>query len=261
MASDRGEMTLHDFVSILRSRGISRFQFYSDSQNITNPDQDSSNGSDPPALNQTEMPQITVDENINDSRTESPPITTESTDSQTNTDPDQDSPERSDPRDRIIIMNPLSRRVLVIEGSAWGVNRLVNELISSPDGPPPASKASIEAMPSVETKENDECVICLDEFLGGLAKEMPCKHKFHGECVEKWLKINGSCPVCRYKMPVEDDNDLNHKNVFESEERRRSELWYSVGTFVGDPNQMATNDSDGHGHGHDGHDSEMQGLD
>lgn len=251
------EMTLHDFLAMLRNRGIVRFEVnYSastDTQNNTNPDQDSIDGSDPPASNQTEMPQMTVDDDMNNSRTDSSPVTQESTDSQTNTDPDQDSSERSDPRDRVIIMNPSTRRVLMIEGSASGVNALVRDLMI-PDGPPPASKASIEAMPSVEIKEDDECVICLDEFVGGLAKEMPCKHKFHGGCVEKWLKINGSCPVCRYKMPVDDDNDFNYKNLSAGEEGSRRELWFSVGTLIGDPNQMARNDSDGH-------DSEMQGLD
>ncbi|KAK1376469.1 R-mandelonitrile lyase-like [Heracleum sosnowskyi] len=246
MASHQNEMTLHDFLTILRNRGISRFQFdpsaSTDSENNTNPDQDSSNGSDPDDSNQTEM---TFDDDMNDSRTDSEPVIEESADTQTNTDPDQDSSERSDPRDRLIIMNPLSRRVLVIEGSASGVNALVRDLMT-PDGPPPASKASIEAMPSVETKEDDECVICLDEFVGQLAKEMPCKHKFHGGCVEKWLKINESCPVCRYKMPVDDENEFSFKNLFESEEGRGRQLWVSVGTLVEDPNQMATNDSHGH---------------
>lgn len=253
MASDQNQMTLHDFMAIIRNIGIARFHFDNsasiDSQNDTDPDQDSSDESDPPALNQTEMPQVTGDD-VDNSRTNSIPSMQESTDSQTNTDPDQDSPERSDPRHRLIIMNPLSQRVLIIEGSAWGVNALARELMT-PDGPPPASKASIEAMPSVETKEDDECVICFDEFMGGLAKEMPCKHKFHGECVEKWLKINGSCPVCRYKMPVDDENGFNFKNHFEGEEASRGGLWVSAGTLIGDPTQMATN-------GSDGHDTEMQ---
>ncbi|WOG88845.1 hypothetical protein DCAR_0208080 [Daucus carota subsp. sativus] len=205
------------------------------------------------------MPQVTPNDQLNNSRTtdlsQNTPITTDSTDSQTNTDPDQDSSERSDPRDRIILLNPLTRRVVVIEGSASRIDALVRNL-TGPTGPPPASKASIEAMRSVETKEDDECVICMDEFVGGLAKEMPCKHKFHGECVEKWLKINGSCPVCRYKMPEEDDNDFNHKNPFEGEEvrRRGSFVTISVGTLRVEPNQMATQ-------GSDGQDSEIQSID
>lgn len=264
MASDQTEMTLYDYLINLRNRGLFQFPAFLDPENNTNPDQDSSERSDPPASDQTEMPQMTLDDYMNDSRnmdlSQNSPITTAFTNSQTNTDPDQDSSERSDPLDRIILINPLTQRVAFIQGSASGINALLHELMT-PDGPSPASKASIEAMQSVETKEDDECVICMDEFGGELAKEMPCKHKFHGVCVEKWLKINGSCPVCRYKMPVDEDNEFNHKNLFGEEGGgRRREVWVSisingisVGTTPGAIYQMATNDSDGPH-------SEMQGL-
>lgn len=33
---------------------------------------------------------------------------------------------------------------------------------------------------------------------------MPCKHHFHLICIDKWLGINESCPICRYKMPLDD---------------------------------------------------------
>ncbi|GMJ04134.1 hypothetical protein HRI_004082600 [Hibiscus trionum] len=72
-------------------------------------------------------------------------------------------------------------------------------------GQPPASKASIEAMPRIKVKESGgDCSICLEEFeVGEEAREMPCKHVFHSGCIEKWLQIHGSCPVCRFLMPVE----------------------------------------------------------
>ncbi|KAE8735822.1 putative Ribosomal protein L34e superfamily protein [Hibiscus syriacus] len=70
-------------------------------------------------------------------------------------------------------------------------------------GPAPASRASIEAMPRIKVKESPgECSICLDEFQADEEdREMPCKHVFHSGCIEKWLQIHGSCPVCRYFMP------------------------------------------------------------
>ncbi|KAK4367547.1 hypothetical protein RND71_011339 [Anisodus tanguticus] len=69
------------------------------------------------------------------------------------------------------------------------------------EGPsPPATRASIEALPIVE--EKSECAICLVEFqVGEKAKEMPCRHRYHSNCINKWLLIHGSCPVCRYRMP------------------------------------------------------------
>lgn len=74
-------------------------------------------------------------------------------------------------------------------------------------GPAPASKASIEAMPRMKVKGcGNDCSICLDEFkVDEEASEMPCKHVFHSGCVEKWLQIHGSCPVCRYLMPADEE--------------------------------------------------------
>lgn len=144
--------------------------------------------------------------------------------------PDEDSQETADPRDRIIIINPFTQGMgmMVIEGSSAGMDSLLRELLSK-DGQPPASKASTEAMPSVETKVGEECVICLEEFggVGELAKEMPCKHKFHGGCVERWLKIHGSCPVCRYTMPVDEDQDFHGKIFSGNEEGERRQIWVS----------------------------------
>ena len=73
-------------------------------------------------------------------------------------------------------------------------------------GPAPASKASIEAMPRIKVKgSGNDCSICLEEFkVDEEAREMPCKHVFHSDCVEKWLRIHGSCPVCRFLMPAEE---------------------------------------------------------
>lgn len=187
------------------------------------------------ASDQTDMPELSLLEHLINSRNrhlfQFSPITLPFTNPQNNTNPDQDSPERSDPHDRIILLNPLTQSVVMIEGSAWRIHALLNDLTSSKDGPSPASKASIEAMQTVETKEGDECVICMSDYRDKVAKEMPCKHIFHGECVEKWLKINGSCPVCRYNMPVDDDNENNYKNFVGDEEGvRRREIWVSFGS-------------------------------
>ncbi|XP_022734928.1 E3 ubiquitin-protein ligase RING1-like [Durio zibethinus] len=160
--------------------------------------------------------------------------------------PDQEtSQETTSLREKIILINPFTQGMVVIEGASNLEALLLG--LANKDGQPPASKASIEAMPSVEIGESEdgECVVCLEEWKPGeVAKEMPCKHKFHDECIRKWLGLHGSCPVCRYKMPVEEE--IGKKR---DEERRRSarEIWVSFsfnsGRRSGDSNQVPSTDS------------------
>ncbi|CAL5369884.1 unnamed protein product [Camellia sinensis] len=104
--------------------------------------------------------------------------------------------------ERFVLVHPLTGALIMIDG-------LGSLELSSKDGRLPASKASIEAMPVVKVVEEGlECAICLGEYeVGGVAKEMPCKHRYHSDCIEKWLGMHGSCPVCRYNMPVEEGEE------------------------------------------------------
>lgn len=102
--------------------------------------------------------------------------------------------------DRITMTNNSVYTLLVIEGSSAVIDLLLHNL-GVVTGEPPASKSSIEALPKVEGIIGD-CVICLDKFGGEMGKEMPCKHVFHSGCLEGWLNIQGTCPICRYKLPI-----------------------------------------------------------
>lgn len=46
---------------------------------------------------------------------------------------------------------------------------------------------------------NTTCSICLCEYKDSeMLRMMPdCRHYFHLCCLDSWLKLNGSCPVCR----------------------------------------------------------------
>ena len=44
------------------------------------------------------------------------------------------------------------------------------------------------------------CAICLDDFVPGgtTVRELPCKHIFHPECIDSFLRENSSlCPMCK----------------------------------------------------------------
>jgi len=43
----------------------------------------------------------------------------------------------------------------------------------------------------------EQCVVCRHEYEEGDAMlTLPCKHKYHSECIQQWLQINKVCPVC-----------------------------------------------------------------
>ncbi|KAF8010743.1 hypothetical protein BT93_J1402 [Corymbia citriodora subsp. variegata] len=73
---------------------------------------------------------------------------------------------------------------------------------------PPASKAAVESMPTVEIGHGHvatelHCAVCKDAFeLGAEAREMPCKHVYHSDCILPWLAVRNSCPVCRHELPA-----------------------------------------------------------
>jgi hypothetical protein len=61
--------------------------------------------------------------------------------------------------------------------------------------PPPAAAAA----PAAVVVELLVCSICLDNFVIGAA--LTCGHRFHGECVGRWLRRSRTCPVCRAPQP------------------------------------------------------------
>ncbi|KAL9420897.1 hypothetical protein AB3S75_038466 [Citrus x aurantiifolia] len=67
-------------------------------------------------------------------------------------------------------------------------------------------------MNSVEISESlsqESCAICKDEFsLHSEAKQLPCNHLYHSECILPWLSHQSSCPLCRFQLPM-----INPSNV------------------------------------------------
>ncbi|MCO5608817.1 hypothetical protein L7F22_063034 [Adiantum nelumboides] len=56
--------------------------------------------------------------------------------------------------------------------------------------------------------EDAVCCICLGKYKDGVdLKELQCDHFFHVECVEKWLKINATCPLCKHEVNASNADD------------------------------------------------------
>ncbi|KAH6774252.1 C3H4 type zinc finger protein [Perilla frutescens var. frutescens] len=49
--------------------------------------------------------------------------------------------------------------------------------------------------------EDAACCICLAKYVNNdELRELPCSHLLHKDCVDKWLKINASCPLCKAEV-------------------------------------------------------------
>jgi Ring finger domain len=48
---------------------------------------------------------------------------------------------------------------------------------------------------------HDTCCVCLEKYkVNAWVRYLNCKHFFHQECIDQWLRINNSCPVCRSQL-------------------------------------------------------------
>lgn len=49
--------------------------------------------------------------------------------------------------------------------------------------------------------QDAECCICLSSYEDGTElNALPCNHHFHSTCITKWLKMNATCPLCKYNI-------------------------------------------------------------
>lgn len=73
---------------------------------------------------------------------------------------------------------------------------------------PPTSESFIKNLPVVVQLdvESGDCAVCKDEMSIGseAVLQLPCNHKYHGECIVPWLETRNTCPVCRYELPTDD---------------------------------------------------------
>ncbi|XP_042484645.1 E3 ubiquitin-protein ligase RING1-like [Macadamia integrifolia] len=100
----------------------------------------------------------------------------------------------------------------------------------------PASKSSVESIPTVKITSSllavDTllCAVCKDEFVVDVeAKQLPCKHLYHCDCILPWLSQHNSCPVCRFRLPTEEPEQRSR-----SRHTRAARVAVRFGNFMED---------------------------
>ena len=58
-------------------------------------------------------------------------------------------------------------------------------------------------------ESSKSCSIFLVDFgIDKVASPLPCKNYFHNDCIVPWLNRSNTCPLCRHKLPQEDEDEI-----------------------------------------------------
>jgi len=61
--------------------------------------------------------------------------------------------------------------------------------------------------PQYTDDNRPSCAICMEEYvLHDKLRRMVCEHDFHVECLDRWLRVNNSCPLCRRSARGEEED-------------------------------------------------------
>ncbi|GAX78647.1 hypothetical protein CEUSTIGMA_g6085.t1 [Chlamydomonas eustigma] len=66
----------------------------------------------------------------------------------------------------------------------------------------PAQSISADTEGSTEAADSDTtCIVCLLDYEDGdILRQLPCKHDFHKDCIDSWMKHHQTCPICRKEL-------------------------------------------------------------
>lgn len=112
-----------------------------------------------------------------------------------------------------------------------GLDDIISQLMEQTQGsnaPPPAEEDVIKGLERFTLKDkeriskakNTDCPTCTDDFLASTGEQesakaqetgeddkqqeelmsMPCGHIYHEDCLVPWLRLHGTCPVCRISI-------------------------------------------------------------
>ena len=79
------------------------------------------------------------------------------------------------------------------------------------------SKGQMANIPTVIITNNQvddevKCSICLNEFkIGQNVRELPCDHKYHTRCINRWFRTNSMAAAVKTKQNITDQSTLMYQ--------------------------------------------------
>ncbi|KAF7707548.1 E3 ubiquitin-protein ligase RLIM [Silurus meridionalis] len=89
------------------------------------------------------------------------------------------------------------------QGNNYEALLALEEIQGSVMGKKTLTKVEIERLPAkaydpAHSAGKTECQICFSDYKKGEKLRMlPCFHDYHVKCIDRWLKENATCPICR----------------------------------------------------------------
>lgn len=63
-----------------------------------------------------------------------------------------------------------------------------------------ADENKLKTCTNSEVSADNDCVICLGTKKSNKIRILACKHKFHQQCIDKWLETDMKCALCRSSL-------------------------------------------------------------
>jgi hypothetical protein len=60
-----------------------------------------------------------------------------------------------------------------------------------------------------------DCSICLLQIGANDLRTTSCRHEFHRDCLQQWLDLKSSCPLCRSEqLPIDKNYNIIYKTNY-----------------------------------------------